>query len=906
MYMGEQKKYYEISADEAVETLKTDINKGLDAQEAESRLEKYGYNELSAGKRVNPFKIFARQFKDVLILVLIAAATVSLAISYADDHGSAIEAFLIYAIVIGIAVIGFLNEYKAERTVEALRKLVSFDARVLRDGKEQEVPAKDIVPGDILILEEGQKIPADARLLSANSLRMIEASLTGESEPQGKKLDTLSGDLALGDQDNMVFSGTVVAVGTGHAVVVATGSEAEIGRIAALVSGVKDSPTPMQQKLNKLGHKIAIVVGVICIITFAAVFFLVDDPELSSTLQRLSFAFTVAVALAVAAIPEGLAFVVRICLALGARRMAKRHALVRELAAVESLGSTDIICTDKTGTLTRGEMTVRQIEVAGEIYNMTGDGYDVEGELQKAAAKVKDIPESIRKMFSVAAMVNNAKMADGKRVGDPTELSLIVAAHKIGVHDDAFTKLPRIREVPFSSDRKMMSTVHKQPDGRYVVASKGAPETILELCEFEQQGDDIKPLTDERVDELEQAMKKMSENALRLLAIAYKPDIAHEPQEGEVEKGLTLMGVVGIMDPPREEVKEVIGRVQTEAGMRVVMITGDNAVTAEAVGREIGIEGEVITGVELDKLSQEEFERRADDIGIYARVNPEHKIRIVEALRKLGHQVAMTGDGVNDAPALKAANIGIAMGITGTDAAKEASDLILLDDQFLTIVAAIEEGRGIFDNMRKFVNFLLSTNIAEVSVVLLGLLIHGNLMLTAAQILFINIVTDGLPAIALGSDTIAKDTMNRKPSYFQQDIINRRTWVEIIIFGVIMSIVTLGLYEFIRWYAGNEAVASSVVFVSIIIFTFARLVDIRSDYKLKWFSNPWLTVSMAASILILLAVMYVPFLAELFDVQPILLTAWGIMIVLGAMLVGVMKLLNPLLNRLLPEKGVVK
>lgn len=900
--MTEKQHYYRESSDEAVGVLKTDPEKGLDAQEAKRRLEEHGRNELSTAKKVNPLKIFARQFKDVLILVLIAAATVSLAIGYFDEHGSPVEALLIYAIVVGIAAIGFFNEYKAERTVEALRKLVSFDARVMRDGRQREIPAAEVVPGDILILEEGQKVPADARLLSANSLRMIEASLTGEPEPQGKSTDTLTGELALGDQDNMVFSGTVVAAGTGRAVVVATGGRAEIGRIATLVSGVEDTLTPMQQKLNKLGHRIAIVVAFICVIAFAAVFLLIDDPELASTVQRISFAFTVAVALAVAAIPEGLAFVVRICLALGARRMAKRNALVRELAAVESLGSTDIICTDKTGTLTRGEMTVRQIEAAGEVYGVTGEGYDTEGELQKDDAKVKDIPVNVRKMLSVAAMVNNAKIANGKQVGDPTELSLIVAAHKVGVYDDTFTKQKRVGEIPFSSDRKMMSTVHEQQDGKYMVATKGAPEVILELCEFEQQGDEIKPLTDERIDELEQAMKKMSENALRLLAIAYKPDIAKAPKDDEAEKSLVLLGVVGIMDPPRTEVKEVVERVQSEAGMRVVMITGDNAVTAEAVGREIGIGGEVITGVELGKLSQEEFEARADDIGIYARVNPEHKIRIVKALRKLGHQVAMTGDGVNDAPALKAANIGIAMGITGTDAAKEASDLILLDDQFLTIVAAIEEGRGIFDNMRKFVNFLLSTNIAEVSVVLLGLIIHGNLMLTAAQILFINIITDGLPAIALGSDTVAKDTMSRKPSYFQQEIIDRRTWTEIVIFGVIMSIVTLGLYEFVRWYAENDMIASSVVFVSIIIFTFARLVDIRSDYKLKWFSNPWLTISMAASILILLAVMYIPFFAGLFDVQPILMVAWAMMVVLGAVLVGVMKLFNPLLDRVFARK----
>lgn len=900
--MAEKQKYYQESADAVAKTLQIEVKTGLSAQEAKARLEKYGPNELSASKKVNPLKIFFRQFKDVLILVLIAAATVSLILSFIDDHGSPIEAGLIYVIVLGIAIIGFFNEFKAERTVEALRKLVSYDARVLRDGKGQEIPASELVPGDVILLEEGQKVPADARLIQANNLRAIEASLTGEPEPQGKSAEVLTGDLALGDQENMIFSGTVVAVGTGRAIVTATGAQAEIGQIAAMVSETEDTRTPMQEKLDALGKRIAMVVGVICVLAFGAIFFLIDDPELASTLQRISFAFTVAVALAVAAIPEGLAFVVRICLALGAKRMAKRKALVRQLAAVESLGSTDIICTDKTGTLTRGEMTVRQFVTGDAVYDVTGDGYKLEGELQQDGKK-SELTDDAAKLLTIGALVNNAKLDGEKTLGDPTELSLIIAAEKLGIGKDTLAKTPRVHEIPFSSERKMMSTIH-EADGTYTVATKGAPEVVFDLCSKVVVDGEAVELTKERRSKLEKQMETMTGQALRLLAVAYK-ETKQRPSDEAAEKDLTLLGVVGIMDPPRKEVKEVIGRVQTEAGMRVVMITGDNADTAKAVGEEIGIHGEVITGIELDKLSQEDFERRAEDIGIYARVNPEHKIRIVKALRKLGHQVAMTGDGVNDAPALKAANIGIAMGITGTDASKEASDLILLDDQFLTIIAAIEEGRGIFDNMRKFVNFLLSTNIAEVSVVLLGLLIHGNLMLTAAQILFINLITDGLPAIALGSDTIAKDTMRRKPQEFQQEIVNKRTWAEIIVFGVLMSVVVLGLYEFVR-FISNETVASSVVFTSISLFTFARLIGIRSDYGLKWFSNPWLSVSVATSFAIILLVMYVPFLADLFDVQPIILLAWGIMIVLGAVLIGIMKLLNPLLDRLFPSKGVVK
>lgn len=892
--MGEKQIFYQQTVEKVLEHFNVDKHQGLSTQEAAKKLEKYGRNELAAGKKVNPWLIFARQFKDVLILVLLAAATVSLVLSFLEEHGSPIEAILIYVIVLGIAIVGFFNEYKAERTVEALKKLVSYDARVIRGGKEHEIPAAELVPGDIILLEEGQKVPADARLIMANSLRVIEASLTGESAPRGKATGVLEGDLALGDQDNMVFSGTVIAVGTGRAVVTATGSEAEIGHIAKMVSETENLETPMQVKLNALGRKIAMVVGAICVVAFIAIFFLIDDPELATVLQRLTFAFTVAVALAVAAIPEGLAFVVRLSLALGARRMARRDALVRQLSAVESLGSTDVICTDKTGTLTRGEMTVRQILTAEHMYEVTGEGYKQEGELRLDGKKTE--PDALmQEILRTGMLVNNSRIEGEKMLGDPTELSLVVAAEKFGIHRNELTaELPRIHEIPFSSERKMMSTLHKE-DGKFFVAVKGAPEVILEQCDTVWHGKKVVKLTKAEREKLDEQMEEMTGQALRLLAIAYK-ETGEKPSDKAAEEKLTLLGVVGIMDPPRKEVQEVIGRVQAEAGMRVVMITGDNADTARAVASEIGIEGEVMTGVELEKLSTEELERSVDTIGIYARVNPEHKIKIVQALQKRGHQVAMTGDGVNDAPALKAANIGIAMGITGTDASKEASDLILLDDQFLTIIAAIEEGRGIFDNMRKFVNFLLSTNISEVIVVLLGLLIHGNLLLSAAQILFINLVTDGLPAIALGSDKIARDVMKRKPREFQQDIVNVRTWVDIVIFGVLMSIVVLALYELTR-RASGEMVATSVVFVAISVFTFARLVNIRSDYGLKWFSNLWLSVSVGASLALILLVLYVPFLANVFEVQPIHWFTWGAMIVLSATLIAVMKwVVTPLLN----------
>lgn len=887
-------KYYQQSVEDTARQLGVDISRGLAAAEVTKRTQEFGPNELQVKSGTSPLKLFLSQFTDVLILVLLAAASVSLGISLYESREAPVEALLIYGIVLAIAVIGFLNEYKAERTVAALRKLVSFNARVLRDGREVQVTAAELVPGDILVLEEGQKIPADARLFEANALRVNEASLTGESEPQGKNTQSFpQKKLALGDQKNMIFSGTVVTTGTGRAIVVATGSQAEIGRIATLVGEVQDQRTPMQKKLDALGKRLGLVVGVICAVAFAAIFFLDRGHQQDETVERVAFAFTAAVALAVAAIPEGLAFVVRICLALGARRMAARNALVRRLSAVESLGSTDVICTDKTGTLTRGEMTVRAI-AAGPEYEVTGEGYAQKGELL-LEGKTTTPSDDVAWVLKIGALCNNAKIDGQKLLGDPTELSLIVAARKFNV--PAVEK--RVFEMPFTSERKMMATVH-EVDERWLVAVKGAPEVVLQHCTHVRENGKVTPLSEVKRREIHARIATMTSQALRVLALAYKEE-ATLPVEAHIEEKLVLAGLVGIMDPPRLEVKEVITRVQQEAGMRVVMITGDNAATAQAVGREIGIGGDVITGLELDDLDQATFERRVEEIGIYARVNPEHKIRIVEALQKRGHQVAMTGDGVNDAPALKAANIGVAMGITGTDASKEASDLILLDDQFLTIIAAIEEGRGIFDNMRKFVNFLLSTNIAEVCVVLLGILIHGNLLLTAAQILFINIVTDGLPAIALGSDTVAKGVMRRKPSEFQQDIVNRRTWLEIIVFGVVMSAVVLVHYEWVLSSAGT-LIASSVVFASIIVYTFTRLVDIRSDYRLPFFSNPWLLFSLAGSLLVTLGVFYIRPLADLFDVHPLAGRDWLIIAGGSLLLIVIMKLLNKPLNMLARQR----
>ena len=889
--------WYKKTSKVTLAELKSDPKSGLSEEEAAKRLTKYGPNELQASKGINPFKLFLGQFKDALVIILIIAATVSLGVSFLEENGSIKESLLIYGIVIAIALVGFFNEYKAEKTVEALRKLVGYKARVKRNGKPMEIESHEVVSGDIVILEAGQKIPADIRLLEINDLDVNESSLTGESLQVRKSLSTISQTVSLGDQKNMLFSGTYTTNGSGLGIVVETGQKTEIGKIADLVNSVEEKQTPMQIKLNDLGKKLGYFITGICAIVFVIIFALVPEARETDMLHRLIFAFTAAVALAVAAIPEGLAFVVRISLALGARRMAGKNALVRKLSAVEALGSTDVICSDKTGTLTKGEMTVRALYVNGESGLVDGTGYGREGNI-----KFKRAAPSLATLLEVGVLCNNSTLRDDQVIGDPTEGSLIVSAakHKIDA-EQLLEENARLGEIPFSSERKFMSTLHKQADGKYLVASKGAVEVILSHCSYylDEKGNK-KPITKAYKDSIIATNVNYASQALRVLAFAYKTS-AEKPAHHIAEEGMIFIGLQAMMDPPRAEVVAVIERVQKEAGIRVVMITGDYIETAKAIAKEIGIKGESISGMELDELSQEEFERKVEDISVYARVNPEHKIRIVQALKKHGHQVAMTGDGVNDAPAIKAADIGIAMGITGTDVSKEAADIILLDDQFLTIIAAIEEGRGIFDNVRKFVNFMISCNIAEVITIVLGIVLFNNLLLTAAQLLFINVVTDGLPAVALGSDPAQSDTLQAKPKKFQQAILSMRVWAEIAIFGTLMSIALVAQFWFNNTHEGKIA-AVSAAFTAMVVYEMVRLVDIRTDYKIKWFSNPWLTVAIVSSIALQFAVLYVPALAKIFNVGPLNTHDWVIMIACSIGLFAIMKLMNPVLDKVLGEE----
>lgn len=882
--------------------LDVDPENGLNNEEATQRLQQYGPNTFNATHTISSWQLFFNQFKDVLIIVLLIAAVVSFGLGLFESGGSTKEGILIFVIVLAIAVVGFLNEYKAERTVEALRDLVAQKAKVRRGGEIREIDTDHLVPGDVVLFDEGDKVPADIRLTTVNSLQVDESSLTGESMPIQKQTKPVKKTAALGDQVNMLFSGTFVNTGSGEGVVTATGSDSQIGQIAGMVDAAEKELTPMQKKLDRLGRRLGVGVLVASVIVFIVIFLGDAQIQDAGLAHRLVFAFTAAVALAVAAIPEGLAFVVRISLALGARRMANRNALVRTLSAVEALGSTDTICSDKTGTLTRGEMTVREIRTKGQTYTVKGSGYETEGSFYRGEKEVKD-PKNARDILKIGVLCNNASLRDGGVMGDPTEGALIVAAAKAGITPEkAEASEPRVHEIPFTSQRKMMTTVHQKENG-YIVYAKGSAEAILDHSTHILEDGTEKKLTKTKKKEILEQNTSMSLQALRVLGFAYKTTRQQPKNSEDIESKLVFTGLQGMMDPPRTEIKEVIQRVTDQAGMRVIMVTGDHIDTARAVATEIGITGEAISGTELDELSQEEFEEKAENIAVYARVNPEHKIRIVQALKKHGHQVAVTGDGVNDAPAIKAADIGVAMGVTGSDVSKEASDLILLDDQFLTIVAAVEEGRGIFDNVRKFVNYLLSANIAEVLAVFFGVILFQNLILTAVHLLFINIVTDGLPAIALGSDPAESGIMKHKPWRFQGSIINTALWIEMFIFGAFMTAVILAQFAYnIDVHDMTTAVSSA--FVAMVILEMLRLVNIRSDYNISWFSNPWLLVAIASSLAILISVVYVPFLNDIFDLSPIGAGNW---LYIGGVAVGLfilMRMVKAVIRRVFTEKEV--
>ncbi|RLE38932.1 hypothetical protein DRJ17_02440 [Candidatus Woesearchaeota archaeon] len=817
---------------------------GLTSEEAAIRIEKYGLNEIIREKKISKLKIFFSQFKSFIIYILIFAFFVSIIIGLVEhSREEIIDAAVIFAILILNALLGFFQEYKAEKSIEALKKLASLKARVIRDGKEQKIDAKEVVPGDILVLAEGDKVPADARLIRAINLETQEASLTGESTPVEKHVCYLE-NKPIAEQSNMVFSSTIITRGKGLAVVTATGMKSEIGKIATMIQETEEIVTPLQQKLKQLGKLLSIAVIGICLIVFFT-------GILSG--NSIKIMFLAAIGLAVAAVPEGLPAVVTISLSLGVRRLIKRNALIRKLPSVETLGSTTVICADKTGTLTHNQMTVKKLFVNNKVIDVTGSGYKPEGEFL-INGKLAD-PKDYDILLRIGALCNDAKIENEKVIGDPTEAALIISAQKAEYSQKTLnTTFPRIDEIPFESSRKMMSTIHDD-EGKCLMLTKGAPDILLQRCTKVLINGKEQKMTVEYQKKIIKQNEEFACKALRVLGFAYR--YLDGPK---TEDNLVFVGLQAMIDPPRQEVREAIAKCKS-AGIKVVMITGDHLTTAIAIARELGIEGKAMTGQDLAKIKN--LEDYVKEIGIYARVNPEHKQKIVTAFQKHNHVVAMTGDGVNDAPALKRADIGIAMGITGTDVSKEASDMILTDDNFASIVNAIEEGRGIYDNIKKFLKYLLSSNTGEVLTMFIGILTlkaggKTLLPLLALHLLWINIVTDGAPAISLSVDPISKDVMQRKPSKKSEPIITKSRGLDLFFIGIIMAAGTLIAFNY--GMRTNYVYATTIAFCTLVFYQMFNVFNCRSEkstiFKVK--RNNWLLLAVTSSITLQLIVIYTP------------------------------------------------
>ena len=866
--------YEELEADEG----------GLSAAAAERRLERYGLNEIETEEGVSPLQIFIEQYTSALIWVLIVAAAVMAAV------GHTLDAAVIAGIVVFITLFGFAQDYRAEQSIAALKEMSTTHALVRRDGSKTEIDARKVVPGDVVFVEAGDIVPADARIITESNLRVDEAALTGESVGVSKSVGTLAADTVLAEQTNMLYKDTVVERGSGTAIVVETGSRTEIGQIATALGEAEDRDTPFQAEMDRLGKLIA--VGVVAVVAIIAVSELVfgETPPLQ--------VFLTAVGIAVSAVPEGLPAVVTLSLALGARRMVDKNALVRRLPIVEALGSVDVICTDKTGTLTEEEMTVTHLYANDETYEVTGTGYDTEGEFLRNDEPIE--LEPVAELLRCGMLCNNVDMGtredgDGERtyLGDPTEIALFVAAEKADFdHEELDETYPRIGEVDFTSERKRMTTVHEMPDGETVAYMKGAPETVLERCDRELVDGEIVELTDDRREEIAAKNESFGEEALRVMGFAYRPDAPREATE-DIESEMVLLGLQGMLDPPRPEVPAAIEACQN-AGIAVVMITGDNAVTARAIGAQVGIESAtVVTGNELEEMSDDELRRVIEEVNIFARTSPKHKTRILKLFQEKGHTVAMTGDGVNDAPAVKNADVGIAMGIRGTDVTEQASDIVLLDDNFATIQDAVHDGRRIFDNVRKFVNYLLSGNGGEVTMIFTGTMVGLGLVITPIQILWINVVTDGIPALTMGVDPAADDIMEREPRPPDEGVITKRIVASVIGIALFMTVCLLPLfslnytgqllpgYDILQtlfdWrpsYEPSRELAQTMVFTGFVVMEIVRIQAIRFRYGLGLFSNRWLVLAVGVSVVLQLLVLYTSTGQLLFGVEPLALVHW--------------------------------
>ncbi len=884
--------FHLLSVDAAIAALATDARRGLCAGEVRLRLEQYGANELRKAAGVPAWRRFLKQFHDTLVILLLGATAVS-AFVWWIERGAALpyESLVILAIVVLNAILGFVQEEKAEQALAALREMSAPQATVIRDSEKHRIAARELVPGDVLLIEEGDTVPADARLVDLVELQTLEASLTGESLPVPKSTATVAPGAALADRTGMIFAGTAVSYGHGRAVVTQTGMRTELGKIAKMLEQAETEVTPLQRELDRTGRRLGLAVVLIALVVVATLLLVEGVRDLHRLVEVLLFG----VALAVAAVPEGLAAIVTMVLAIGVQRMAKRGAIVRKLPAVETLGSATVIASDKTGTLTRNQMTVRAIVTAGSRVEVTGSGYMPDGELRGSS----DAALEIERLLQAAALANNATLANAAGTwsihGDPTEGALIVAARKAGLDRETLEqRFPRVRELAFSSERKMMSTFHQDRErpGVVVLFAKGSVVDVLDRCTTEFRDGAAQPLTAKRRSEVLETNRVLTEQALRTLAIAFRElpsgiDCANAAAR-ELERDLVLAGIVGMADTPRPEAAEAVRRAKA-AGVRPIMITGDQPGTALAIARELGIASNdrVLTGPELETMQSDELAMAAEQTSVYARVDPRHKMRIVDALQSRGAIVAMTGDGVNDAPALKSADIGVAMGIAGTDVAKQAADIVLTDDNFATIVAAVEEGRAIFSNIRKFLRYLLSSNVGEVLTIFLGVVFAAPLglraedglvlPLLAAQVLWINLITDGPPALALGVDPPSEGIMLRSPRPRGEGVITARMWIDMGIVGVVMAVGTLLVLDaslpggFIEGAAGIRH-GRTMAFTTIVLFQLFNAFNSRSSDQSAFrgmLRNRWLLGAVGLSLALQMAAVYIPFLQDGFQTAPL-------------------------------------
>ena len=954
-------------ANEVAKALDVDTNTGLSSAEAQRRLEKFGPNQLASAPPVPKWKKFLAQFQDPLVYLLPAATVISLIAWFIErSHGTAgevlpFDAIVIILILIVNAVLGYIQEARAEQAVEALAQMTAPQTSVLRDGKIVHINTADVVPGDIVVLGEGDTVSADGRLFAAASLRIAEASLTGESVPVGKKPDTLDSAKALGDRTNMIFNGTSVTQGTGRAIVTGTGMNTQVGKIADMLSQTDDEDTPLQKEMTHVSKILGIAVCIIAAVVLVALFITQGFHKMPDDLID---SLLLAVSLAVAAVPEGLATILTVVLALGVQRMAKHNAIVKKLSSVETLGSASVICSDKTGTLTRNEMTVERIVTPSGEVQLTGTGYEPKGKMlgMGGAAIEESAPvnaEALR-TIAVGAFANDGDLRQNDAgqweiVGDPTEVSLVVASRKIKA-ERALGKLDRVAEVPFTSERKRMAVIGKDSsdNGNLSVYAKGAPDVLLGYCTRIAVGDAVRPMTEGDRQEILATVERLSGEAYRTLGEAYRPlgttSLADIPgiktnaagqvtdiseQSDVIERDLIWAGMVGIIDPPRTEVRDSVAEAH-RAGIRTVMITGDHPLTAARIASDLGIiekGGKALTGDQLDAMPDEAaFDKATSEVSVYARVAPEHKLKIVESLQRQGNIAAMTGDGVNDAPAVKSADIGVAMGITGTEVTKESAKMILADDNFSTIVAAVREGRVIFDNIRKFLRYLLSSNVGEVFTVFGGVMLAGVLGITqpgttgvavpllATQLLWINLLTDAAPALAMGVDPQTDDVMARSPRKLTDRVIDRDMWIDIAFIGIIMAAVTLigmdmhlegGLFTDRSIGGTHEFQMIEARTMGFTILVFAQLFNAiasrsaRQSAFVGLFSNKWLWGAIGLSVVLQLVVIYVPFLNSAFGTTPLGPWAWVECICLAAVVLIASEIYKAIMRAIDRKRGIM-